>query len=449
MAQPLACGGDEHPPVQVVAAGGSAGSGGSGGTSGSAGFTPGPCVPTSPVCYGNREPTEVESGTECLAALDNSPGGSLERHVQWRHTWTRIVARGSMTNLWGPFAAIKAEECFANSARGGRIEIFDWDRSNPDPTRQTVTSGYANYSVAGSPPPPPLGELAANGLCFVEWDYTPAAAIAGNVSLTRWQGLHQPPLPQPWHVAPAVSKRVTQDFDVNAIRGTVPPTEGRIYIDETRGIVHGYIPFSYVVALADPTAAIAIPIRELEVRTHFNDDRFNCVGRYRAEPRSTGECSTADSTSNPQWGCKVDALCPPDPSNMEQVGWTMGPSFTTGYFLIVDLERVWSPDLESTLCVSLPGFEQSEIDGWSGSWGRNCRGSPKWNPDLENDAGLPMGDWCSRSNGPADTNCHDAYVHRVSSAGQAFKLRTATPPTTLPATAQNPWTGTCDVASGP
>ena len=64
-----------------------------------------------------------------------------------------------------------------------------------------------------------------------------------------------------------------------------------------------------------------------------------------------------------------------------------GPGYTTGYFLIVDLERVYSQTLSSTLCVSYPKQEVSIADGWAkaigeGGWGLNCRGSPKWNPQA-------------------------------------------------------------------
>jgi hypothetical protein len=52
----------------------------------------------------------------------------------------------------------------------------------------------------------------------------------------------------------------------------------------------------------------------------------------------------------------------------------------------------------------------------------SCRRAPKWNPDLPDDAGLPMGDWCSRTNAPATATCHDAYRREFYSAAQAFKV---------------------------
>ena len=104
------------------------------------------------------------------------------------------------------------------------------------------------------------------------------------------------------------------------------------------------------------------------------------------------------------------------------------PSYTKGYFLIIDLERVWSSTLSATLCVTYPSEGTSAAEGWSGAWGKNCRGSPKWDPTLPDDAGLPMGDWCSTTNSPATATCHDAYLSESFSTGQAFKVKPGTCP---------------------
>lgn len=104
------------------------------------------------------------------------------------------------------------------------------------------------------------------------------------------------------------------------------------------------------------------------------------------------------------------------------------PSYTKGYFLIIDLERVWSSTLAATLCVTYPGEGKSATDGWSGAWGKNCRGSPKWDPTLPDDAGIPNGDWCSTTNSPATSTCHDAYLSESFSTGQAFKVKPNTCP---------------------
>jgi hypothetical protein len=284
-----------------------------------------------------------------------------------------------------------------------------------------------------------------DGLCFIDWQYTfnPPTPLTIVVDTSRWPEA----LPQPWSVKPVVSKRLAQDFATTA---EVKPmvTEqyaGAVYIDEATGYIHGYSPLSYVTVLDNPNGGLATPIREVELKSQFNDSSFNCMGRFRADKMvKTQNCNSAGDQSNPQWGCKDDAACPPK-AGFGEGGPGAGPGYTTGYFLIVDIERVWSSTLQATLCVTYPGEQKSIADGWAkastepGGWGKNCRGSPKWNPSLPDDAGLPMGDWCSRTNSPATATCHDAYQSRSYSAAQAFKVN--------PATKTNPttFTGTCNV----
>jgi hypothetical protein len=440
--------------------GGAGGTSGASGASGSGAVTGGNCVSTNPVCYGNREPSSVTSGAECMAALDNSPGGTLAQRVQWRQTWNRVISPSGSTSgqVYGILknrATIREPSCFANEGQGGYMQISDWDRSKPL-LEQTVTTGYASYSAGmavNAPTPPTLGELATNGLCFIEWDYSFAgpATVTKEVTYGRWSDLRQPPLPQPWHVAPVRSKRVEADFEVtDAYRMGVPVGEGQIFINETTGYVHGYTPFSYVTILDNAFGGIAIPIRDVEVRSYFNDSKFNCVGRFRSDKMDESRgCDSGNDQISPPWGCKDDseAACPPDPK-MEKppaaLGGYAGPAYSTGYFLIVDLERVWSNSLGATLCVTNPGQTNAIDAGWANpsGWGLNCRGSSKWNPDLPNDEGLPMGDWCSKTNSKATETCHDAYQSKSYSTSQAFKVTSVTPP----ATPQGRWTGTCNVA---
>jgi hypothetical protein len=67
-------------------------------------------------------------------------------------------------------------------------------------------------------------------------------------------------------------------------------------------------------------------------------------------------------------------------------------------------------------------------EGWAchSRAGANCRGGSKWNPSLPHDAGLPMGDRCSRTNSPATATCHDAYPFITRGAEQAFKIKDGT-----------------------
>ena len=83
--------------------------------------------------------------------------------------------------------------------------------------------------------------------------------------------------------------------------------------------------------------------------------------------------------------------------------------------------------------MSYPGQQTSINDGWArptadGGWGLNCRGAPDWDPTLPDDAGLPMGDWCSKTNEAATSTCHDAYLSESYSSAQAFKIQDGTCP---------------------
>jgi len=54
---------------------------------------------------------------------------------------------------------------------------------------------------------------------------------------------------------------------------------------------------------------------------------------------------------------------------------------------------------------------------------KRCRKSSKWDPMKADNAGLPMGDWCAKTNKPADDKCHDAYQSKSFHAFQAFKIK--------------------------
>jgi hypothetical protein len=319
------------------------------------------------------------------------------------------------------------------TGEGGYIQLTDWDRSNADITQQTIRTGYASYSRQPPTGAPTGASLVNDGLCMVQWSYTFNSPLPADpfpdTDLARWQDTATPeanrPLPQPWQIEPVTASRVADDFEIADLRGTVPAGSGRIFIDETTGYLHSYVPLAYVSVLDNRSGGLAVPIREVEVRTQFNDNSFNCIGRFRADVMTQAQnCDSPSDQDNPPWGCADDAACPPAGVS-DTTGPGLGPSYTRGYFLIVDLERVWSTTLQSTLCVSYPGDAKSVTDGWSnpGAWGKNCRGSPQWDPTLPDDAGLPMGDWCSRENGPATATCHDAYLSESYSTGQAFKIQ--------------------------
>ena len=408
---------------QTGAGGGTSGTSGAGGSGGSLSE----CQPTAAVCYGNRPASSP--GSECLANVDNT---NADR-VQFRQTWIRMPSpRGNTSDtVYGVLrsrAQIKLPECYS-SGSGGFIQISSWDRSNPDITQQSLTTGYASYSAARPAPPPTGADVVRDGLCYANWSYSYDGPRLPDLDTSRWLDRS---LPQPWEIKPLVSQRVAEDFDASALAPGPAHSEGVVYIDESRGYIHGYLPHMYMTILDNPTDGMAIPINAVEYKWKFNDNSFNCMGRFRADKLNVAtNCDDGFNQTNPQWGCADDRTCPPLAGFGDSTGPGAGPGYLTGYALIVDLERVYSTTLGSTLCVSFPGQQVSIADGWAkteaeGGWGLNCRGSPKWNPDLADDAGLPMGDWCSWTNSPATATCHDAYRVTAYTTAQAFKVQEGT-----------------------
>jgi len=315
-----------------------------------------------------------------------------------------------------------------------------------------VIIGYASYSGARPAPPPTGADVVRDGLCFIDWQYTfnPPSPLPTEVNLTG----REPAIPQPWKIKPVVSKRLAEDFTMEQARAmTLGEYAGVVYINEDTGFIHGYSPLSYVTVLDNPRGGLATPIRDVELKSQFNDKSFNCMGRFRDDKMTLAQnCDSGLNQANPQWGCKDDNACPPpgfketSGVNSDANGPGTAPGYTTGYFLIVDLERVYSQTLSSTLCVSYPKQEKSIADGWAkstaeGGWGLNCRGSPKWNPQAADDAGLPMGDWCSKSKGPATATCHDAYRSISYSTAQSFRVQEAK----KVAGSETEFMGTCNV----
>jgi hypothetical protein len=109
---------------------------------------------------------------------------------------------------------------------------------------------------------------------------------------------------------------------------------------------------------------------------------------------------------------------------------------TTGYFLISELEQVYAPDLQTTLCVAFPGNDPATSyplvnqQGFYNAQTSGCR-TANWNPsDPVN--GLPRGDWCAKTNGPATADCHDAWrgMSFQAFAGAKIKLEANGTPAT-------------------
>jgi hypothetical protein len=409
--------------------GGTGGIAGGGGSSGSGGMQPSACTPNDSACYPSGDPSGP--GSECLAQRDNS----RENRVQTRGVWVRdLLSLRSTGDTAYDILRLRSQipwpACGAQNGTGGFIHLFDWDRSNPDPLAQMVRTGYATYHASPAPGPSPV-DLVRDGLCMAESERTAEDDPFGGLALPSGMGL-----PYPWRVRPIVSRRVAADFDPRAFSpDQIPEGEGRVFIDETSAYVHAYAPLAWIIVLDSRSRGIGIPIRRLEIKMQFNDGTFNCVGRHRAEALEPSRNCDSPSPANPTWGCKDDRDCPPaafgDPSGVKGPG--AGPTVATGYHLIVDLERVYSQALAATLCVTWPGIPIADqvAAGWAArtsNGSANCRGGSRWDPSLPNDAGLPMGDWCSATNSPATATCHDAYAYQVFGAEQAFKIKDGTCP---------------------
>jgi hypothetical protein len=355
-------------------------------------------------------------------------------HVQIRSVWARSIAPAGNTtetvyDILRLRSSIKWPECNSPNGQGGFMLMTDWDRSNTDKTMQTVRTGYATYH--NSPAPNPVAsELKTSGLCMITYTKTEADDPFGALTLPGTSGA----LPYPWNPGPRISKRVMADFTQDEMFAkNIPLEEGVVFIDEDKGYIHGYTPLSWVTVLDNRNNGIAIPLRHFDIKSQFNDNTFNCAGRFRAEALDPNRQCDSPSQANPQWGCKSDSECPPagfDDTGTKGAG--AGATFVKGHFLIVDLERVYSTALGATLCVTYPGTAVADqvAAGWAAStpMGANCRGGSKWDPSTPNDEGLPMGDWCSKTNAKATATCHDSFRSLTYGAGQAFNIKEATCP---------------------
>ena len=191
---------------------------------------------------------------------------------------------------------------------------------------------------------------------------------------------------------------------------------GSYYWDEQAGTVHGYATIAYQVIynlLDAGKAYIVVPIHEPEnFQRVTNPTQRNCAGVFRG-------------------GQKDDVVCiansqPEKPGNALWSGAEMTPgigdAWTKGYFLIAELEQIWVGLLSQTLCYSYPGdSDRNNVNDTADQLFSpkvtpenpggllSCRALGKWDATKPL-TGMPRGDWCSETNGPADDNCHDAYL---------------------------------------
>lgn len=390
---------------------GAGGSGpGAGGSNPSDLMCKGSCCPTDGVCYGvdtGKNPDKV--GDECLAMRDQTKGGPNGNRLQFRQTWARATAPKGNTDpivyqvLSGGATLPLGATCkmAESGAATGFMQLLDVDLTDPDPMNHTTTSGYAPWFTidqynAGAK---------TNGLCMVEDTYNnPMYALGADQmsSTANWPAnLGPQPMPQPWTVRPAVLARRMTDFNVATDRAALlDETEmrgkdGVFFRDDATGYSHGYTKLAWVyVAAGGNETGIAIPIREVETIYQANDTtEQTCMGAYRGDALPADSCASTDPT-DPPWGW-------PDGSKPGEA-----PAKTVGYFLITELEQVYSSVLGRTLCTSYPGVADSTADGFPDT---TCRASAKWDPTAADNAGLPTGDWCAATNSEATATCHDAF----------------------------------------
>jgi hypothetical protein len=317
--------------------------------------------------------------------------------------------------------------CHWNNPLGGQfVQLIDFDHD-----ARTARVGFAKL-VADGP------SARDSGLCFVDDDYEDPAFAIGNLygPTPAWPDGLPAPMPQPWHVQPvsAVEYRseggTSTDFDVGKQRrellrrlgpgGDLRPASGVFYIDEARGYMHGYSPLAYIV-LYDTTLEKAssaasydvIPIRETEITTQLNDPLHpNCVGSYLGDGASPPTCS--GSSSNRAWGC------PPGDCGRGEAA----PNKIEGYFLLAEAEQIQNSTLQRTLCSIFGGGDPSTFyGGWMAT--KRCREDPRWDPTNPK-TGLPHGDWCAETNGPATDDCHDAVKSVSYTTFQGFPIQDGT-----------------------
>lgn len=440
------------------ATGGSGASSGStnGGASGGGSLTfptacTGTCCPTDQTCYAGPS-NGKDVGGECMATHVNNL--DTDDHIQMRQAWIKATTPVGNTDatvykVLAGRTQLPLPNCYQQGAigSGGYIQIIDFylggSKKTPgDISKDYSTVGYSTYVTDAN-----VQDTLTKGFCNgVDDDYGPQ--IKPGYALTTAQvttpetadfppGLPKPmgagDTPSQWKVGPTKAKRIAgPDFDLSdpakrkellKMFDLANPDNiakdgygGVFFYDDATGYAHGYGSLGWtVVYAADGKSHLSIPIREVETKSRFNDPKHpNCVGQFLADkldPGSTspGKCATLDPDA-PAWGggnCK-DHTCAPG---------SEAPATTEGYFLITELEQLFSPDLGKTLCVSYAGVDPADpqktrnlvdAQGFYDASKKSCR-SAKWDPTAAGNAGLPSGDWCAATNSKATPTCHDAW----------------------------------------
>ncbi|HVU04715.1 MAG TPA: hypothetical protein VHE30_23340 [Polyangiaceae bacterium] len=420
----------------------------------------GQCCPTKAECYAGPD-NGKDKGGECLAKRDNTG----QDHIQMRQAWIRTTTPKGNTDslIYGTLAGrseLPYPDCYETGTAlgsGGYIQIIDFFLGGSDIEKHYAMLGYSTFVSADK-----LQTTLATGFCFGEEQYVGDQKYWLPTSGMTPSADYPPGLPKPmgladgpWHVGPTTAKRLAEDFDPHddtVRRDLLAKLDdggeygsrgygGVFFYDPVRGYAHGYGRLGWTVVYAkDGKTHMAIPIREIETKSTFNDPAHpNCVGEFRGDvmkPSSSPPCSSNDP-KNPKWGGGVcgDHVCNPGATPPE------APASIKGYFLISELEQIYSPDLLKTLCVSYPGpsdtqsgKQEAEVEGFYNADLKGCR-SAKWDPTKADGSGIPKGDWCAATNSPAHDNCHDAWnsesIH-VFSAGKIQVPADGSRPQTCP-----------------
>jgi hypothetical protein len=429
------------------------------------------CCPTDPECYSSADADPP--GAECLATQDNTG----KEHIQMRQQWIRAVtpAGNSAGLVYAVLAGRtqlpwKACNQTGGIGSGGYIQLIDFFLGAPGSDIDTHYSllGHAKYvpgpATPGDPSFAPTDTL-TNGFCYGIESYPGDAAYALD-AIQVGDGAGFPvglPKPMalksgPWNVGPTKAKRLAEDFDIGGDRNRTAAQEakriellgklaaageygsagfdGVFFYDDATGTAHGFATLGWVVIYdATGESHIAIPMREVETRSKFNDPvEPNCIGRYLPDNLDQATCVAGQDPTKPGWGsgdCTAttgNAACGPGES----------AASTKAYFVISELEQIYFRDLQSTLCVSYPGVDPAttqprvQAQGFYDATRKGCL-TPKWNPsDPVN--GLPMGDWCAATNAPATHDCHDAWrsISFHAFAGAKIRLDGNNAPETCP-----------------
>jgi hypothetical protein len=399
------------------------------------------CCPAAAECYANGK---TGPGAECLATIDNDP----TKRIQLRQTWIRPITPPGNTsppvyNTLYTESMLPWPACRASSgAKSGYIQVIDMDF-----TKGEVRTGFAQWVD-----PSGLQDSIANGLCMLEADYKPSPDTWALPQSAMSDSSNYPPgLPKPigradgtWHVAPVKAKMLAHDFDLSKDResllaqlastgdGGLQGYTGVAYYDPSTGYSHGYSPLTYIVIYASQKDAyIVVPIREAETQGYANDPQHpDCVGAYHGDLLAAPNCEPGNYSGPSSigkdtfaWGC----VTPRDGSDAgpRACSGGEGPYTTKGYFLITELEQVYSGVLGQTLCYSYPGAAATPQQRF-GTVKGGCRVDQNWNPSVPDQSGLPQGDWCAATNSPAKGNCHDAWRSISYHTFSAFRVKDQT-----------------------